>query len=49
MHYLSLIVGKFIICLLKIIGRNGGSLPGKIAVKICPDILKYFKPDISKL
>lgn len=43
MHYLSLIVGKFIICLLKIIGRNGGSLPGKIAVKICPDILKYFK------
>ncbi|EFM38272.1 Mur ligase middle domain protein [[Eubacterium] yurii subsp. margaretiae ATCC 43715] len=43
MHYLALITGKLILVLLKIIGRNGGSLPGKIAVKICPILLKYFK------
>ena len=43
MHQLALIAGKLILVLLKIIGRNGGSLPGKVAVKICPILLKFFK------
>jgi possible UDP-N-acetylmuramoylalanyl-D-glutamate--2, 6-diaminopimelate ligase len=43
MHHLALIAGKLILVLLKIIGRNGGSLPGKVAVKICLILLKFFK------
>ena len=43
MKYFALMLGKIAIFLLKIINKNGGSLPGKIAIKYCPDILKYFK------
>lgn len=42
MQKLALIVGKIIYKLLKLTGKRGGSLPGKIAIKICPDLLKYF-------
>lgn len=43
MRYISLIIGKIIFFVLRLLGKNGGSLPGKVAIKYCPDILKYFK------
>lgn len=50
MRYFALILGKLIIFFLKILNRNGGSLPGKMAIQYCPDILSYFDyPDITIL
>lgn len=50
MKYFALILGKLIFYLLKILGKNGGSLPGKIAIRYCADILSCFKyPSITIL
>lgn len=50
MRYFALILGKIIIFFLNILNKNGGSLPGKIALQYCPNILSYFKyPDITIL
>ncbi len=43
---ISLLAGKAIRFFLRILGRRGTHLPGKIAVKICPDFLKFAgKPE----
>ncbi len=50
MRYIALIIGKLASLLLKLIGRHGGSFPGRVALVFCKDILKYFKyPDITIL
>ncbi|NLH00835.1 MAG: DUF1727 domain-containing protein, partial [Clostridiales bacterium] len=33
--------------LLRLIGRGGTALPGKIAIKICPDLLGYLAKDVK--
>ena len=33
--------------LLRLLGRGGTAIPGKIALKICPDLLGYLAKDIS--
>lgn len=38
--FLSIIIAKTLILILKI-QKKGSSFPGKVALKICPDILKY--------
>ncbi len=42
MKYISLIIGKILVKLLSLLGRNAGSFPGQIAIKFCKDILKHF-------
>ena len=39
--YLALIIAKLSIPALKITGHNATDFPGKVALKICPDFLKY--------
>ncbi len=43
MKYIALIIGKILIKLLHLLGRNGGSFPGQIAIKFSKNILKYFE------
>ena len=44
--YLALWAGKFARFAIKLLGRNASHNPGKIALKICPDFLKYIdKPE----
>ncbi|PID83077.1 MAG: UDP-N-acetylmuramoylalanyl-D-glutamate--2,6-diaminopimelate ligase [Clostridiales bacterium] len=43
MRYLGLIFGKLVFIILKVLGRNGGSFPGQVALWFCSDIIKYFK------
>lgn len=43
MKYIALLVGKLSAFLLKILGRNGGSFPGKYAEKIHKNLIKEFK------
>lgn len=45
LNILIIIFVKFITFILKCFGRKGGNLPGKIAQKLNPDILKYLKID----
>lgn len=40
-------VGKFAIGILKIMGMGGTSLPGKVVLKICQDILGYLARDMK--
>lgn len=50
MKYIALIIGKVLVKLLKLLGRNGGSFPGQIAIKFCKDLLKQFQyPKITVL
>ncbi|MCK5812036.1 MAG: DUF1727 domain-containing protein [Clostridiales bacterium] len=46
---LSLIIAKTLIKFLRTIGRGGTSLPGKLALKIYPNILKELSSDISSI
>ena len=39
--YLALIIAKLSIPALRITGHNATDFPGKVALKICPDFLKY--------
>ena len=44
--YIALILAKLSIPALKITGHNATDFPGKLALKICPDFLKYVaKPE----
>lgn len=44
--YIALYISKFAILFLKIFKRNATQLPGKLALKICPEFLKYIgKPE----
>jgi len=46
---LSLIIANILIKLLRIIGRGGTSLPGKLALNIYPNILKEISKDITTI
>lgn len=41
--YLALAAGKMIYFAEKLLHKNATFFPGNVAVKLCPDILKYFK------
>ncbi len=44
--YLAVFVGKMIYIVEKLFNKNATFFPGSMAVKLCPDILKYFeKPE----
>ncbi len=50
MKYIALIIGKIVALLLKILGKNAGSFPGKVAISIYPKLLAQFKmPKITVL
>ncbi len=50
MKYISLIIGKILVKLLNLLGRNAGSFPGQIAIKFCKNILQYFEyPKVTVL
>lgn len=42
-YIIALIVSKIVYFLIKLIGKDGTFFPGKVAIKICPDFLKYVK------
>ena len=39
--------GKFTTKILKLVGSGGTSLPGKVVLKICPDILGHLAQDMK--
>ena len=44
MYYkFTILICKFFYRVMKLLGRNGGTLPGNIALKLNKNILKYFK------
>lgn len=43
LDYLAIIVCRFLRFALRLLGRNGGSKPGEIALKISPNILKRLR------
>ena len=45
MNFLIVLIVKILCFIFKILGKNGGNLPGKIAYKWSPGILKWFKID----
>lgn len=44
-NFLIILITKIICVILKIFGKTGGNLPGKLAYKWSPSIFKYFKID----
>lgn len=44
-NFFIVLIIKIICVILKMFGRNGGNLPGKLALKWNKDIFKYFKID----
>lgn len=45
---LATIAGKILICVGRILGKKGSYTPGVIAMKICPDILRYLSNQVKK-
>ena len=45
MNFIVLLIAKIILGLTKILGKNGGNVVGKVAKKLSPNIIKYFKID----
>jgi len=41
--YLAVFVGKMIYIVEKLLHKNATFFPGNVAVKLCPDVLKYFE------
>jgi len=41
-YYSALFLGKIAIYLLRITGSGGTSFPGKLAMAICPDLLRIL-------
>ena len=39
--------GKFTTKILKLVGSGGTSLPGKVVLKMCPDILGHLAKDMK--
>ncbi len=46
--YISLIISKLTYCMLKLLNRPATSFAGYLALKICPDFLKYCKKYVKK-
>lgn len=44
---LAVCAGKFTTMILKLMGSGGTSLPGKVVLKICPDILGHLAKDMK--
>lgn len=42
--YIALYAAKITLFLLKLLGRNASCLPGKVAIALCKDFLKYIQP-----
>ena len=42
-NFFTILITKIICVILKIFGKNGGNLPGKVAYKLNPNIFKYLK------
>ena len=42
-NFFTILMTKIICKILKLFGKNGGNLPGKVAYKINPDIFEYLK------
>jgi len=45
--FLAVTACKFTIKLLRLLGRGGTAIPGKIAIRICPDLLKFLAKDVK--
>ncbi|MGI5879799.1 MAG: MurT ligase domain-containing protein [Syntrophomonadaceae bacterium] len=45
---IAIIAGKLVSCLSRIVGTGGTSLPGKIALKLYPQILNHLSANISE-
>lgn len=45
--WLALWLGKTVSIIMKLFGRKGTTLPGAVAYKICPDIIKYLGEAVS--
>ena len=43
-YYFALYVAKAVQTLLKLLGRNATYFPGKVAIRLCKDFLRYVKP-----
>ncbi|MGI6204310.1 MAG: MurT ligase domain-containing protein [Anaerovoracaceae bacterium] len=46
---LAVCAGKIVKGLLRMMGRGGTQLPGKIADSICPDLLRYLSADVRTI
>ena len=44
---LSVAVCKLSRNLIRLMGRGGTDMPGRLALKICPDLLKYLAKDVT--
>ncbi len=42
--YLALWAAKTVMAAMRLLGRNASYLPGKLAVKLCPDFLAHLRP-----
>jgi len=42
--YCTVLITKIIIKLMKMLGRNATDMPGNIAIKLCPDVLRRLTP-----
>ena len=47
--YIALFISKLIYIVLKILRRPATSFAGFVALKICPDFMKYTKKSINKV
>ncbi len=45
--YIALFIAKFITFALNILKRNASQFPGKVAITICPEFLKYIEKPIN--
>lgn len=45
--FLAVTACKLTIKLLRLMGRGGTAIPGKIAIRICPDLLKFLANDVK--
>lgn len=45
--FLAVTACKLSIKLLRLVGRGGTAIPGKIAIRICPDLLQYLAKDVN--
>ena len=45
--FLAVTACKLTIKLLRLLGRGGTAIPGKIAIRICPDLLGYLAKDVK--
>ncbi len=45
--FMAVTACKLSIKLLRLIGRGGTAIPGKIAIRICPDLLQYLAKDVK--